>query len=353
MKIRFRFIPLLALAILALLFAMWAGLLRLGWRIPSIPNLALAHGPLMVSGFLGVLIPLERAVAIRKKWMYASPIAAGVGWVSLLFAPTIGAILMTFGSVVALLILLVMVRREPVVHTITMAIGVLSWVIGNILWTLGFPIAQLVHWWIGFFILTIGGERLELSRVLRPTRQQTRIFSGLVVALLGGAILAMFNDNGGARLSGAATLALALWFLKNDLAARNIHHPNPLTRYIAYCLFLGFIWLGIGGTLQLIFGAGYAGPIYDAMLHTIFVGFVISMIFGHSPIIFPAILGVPINYYPSFYIHFALLHASLLLRVAADLTNQVELRRVGGLLNEVAIVLFLAMTVYSVVKHKQ
>ena len=353
MKLQTRFIPFLALAILALLFAMWAGLLRLGWTLPSIPNLALAHGPLMISGFLGVLIPLERAVAIRQKWMFAAPLAAGLGWVSLLFAPTLGGILMTIGSLVAFFILIVMARREPVIHTFTMAVGMLSWVIGNLLWISGFPIYQLVHWWICYLILTIGGERLELSRVLRPAPQQIRIFGILALALLAGTILSLFNANWGPRLSGFAMLALSLWFLKNDLAARNIHHPIPLTRYIAYCLFAGFIWMGVGGALQLIFGATYAGPLYDAVLHTVFVGFVMSMIFGHAPIIFPAILGVPINFYPAFYGHLALLHFSLLLRVTGDLTNQVDLRKFGGLLNEVAILMFLGMTVFSVLRSRK
>jgi CHASE2 domain-containing sensor protein len=49
-------LPLIAAAILALLFALWAGLLRLGWTLPAFPSLALAHGSLMISGFLGVLI---------------------------------------------------------------------------------------------------------------------------------------------------------------------------------------------------------------------------------------------------------------------------------------------------------
>lgn len=75
------------------------------------------------------------------------------------------------------------------------------------------------------------------------------------------------------------------------------------------------MWLGIGGGLSLVFGAQVAGPRYDAVLHVVFVGFVISMIFGHAPIIFPAILGVPINFQPAFYIHLVLLHASLALRV--------------------------------------
>ena len=234
MKLQTRFIPFLALAILALLFALWAGLLRLGWMLPALPNLALAHGPLMVSGFLGVLIPLERAVAIRQRWMFAAPLACGVGWVSLLFAPTLGGILMTVGSIVALFILIVMVRREPVIHTVTMAVGMLAWVIGNILWISGFPIYQLAHWWMCFLILTIGGERLELSRVLHPTRGQIRTFGVLALALLAGTVLSMFNANWGARLSGLAMLALAVWFLKNDIAARNIRHPIPCTLYIAF-----------------------------------------------------------------------------------------------------------------------
>ncbi len=366
MKLQLRFIPFLAFAILALLFAMWAGLLRLGWILPALPNLALAHGPLMISGFLGVLIPLERAVAINsprneyaglplrsRKWMFAAPLAAGLGWVSLLFAPNFGGILMTLGSLIALFILIVMVRREPAIHTVTMALGMASWLIGNLFWISGFPIFQLAHWWMCFLILTIGGERLELSRVLHPARRQIRIFSLLALSLLAGAVLSMVNANWGARLSGFAMLALSLWFLKNDLAAHNIRHPNRLTRYIAFCLFSGFIWLGIGGALQFIYGATYAGPLYDAILHTVFVGFVMSMIFGHAPIIFPAILGVPINFYPAFYGHLALLHLSLLLRVTGDLTNQVDIRKWGGLLNEVAILMFLGMTIFSVLRSKK
>jgi hypothetical protein len=353
MKLQTRFIPFLALAILALLFALWAGLSRLGWNLPTFPNLALAHGPLMVSGFLGVLIPLERAVAIRQKWMFAVPAVSGVGWISLLFAPFLGGILLTLGSLGALAILIVMTRREPHIHTFTMALGTLAWVIGNILWLSGLPIFQIIFWWMSFLVLTIGGERLELGRVLRPRPVQTRIFVAATAALLAGAILALFNLGWGARLSGLSMLALSLWFLKNDIAARNIRHVNPLTRYIAICLFSGFLWLGVGGALQLTLGATYAGPLYDAALHAVFVGFVISMIFGHAPIIFPAILGVPVRFYPAFYGHLALLHLSLLLRVAGDLTGQAGVRRWGGLLNEIAVLLFLGMTIYSLVKNRK
>jgi hypothetical protein len=349
-KIQTRNLPFIVLAILALLLALWAGLVRIGWVWPSLPALTLAHGPLMVSGFLGVLIPLERAVAIRQKWMFAVPIAAGLGWIGLLFVPFLGGLLLTLASVGALLILAVMVRREPHLHTMTMFLGVLAWVAGNILWMLGLPIFQIVYLWMTFLVLTIGGERLELSRVLRPKPGALRLFGGIAAALLAGTVLSLFNLNWGARLIGLSLLALALWFLKNDLATRTIRHPNPLTRYIAFCLFAGFFWLGMGGVLLLYFGGLFAGPYYDAALHAIFVGFVISMIFGHAPIIFPAILGVPITYRPAFYIHLSLLHLSLAIRLIGDLANQFEVRRWGGLLNATAILLFLGMTIYSLLK---
>jgi hypothetical protein len=349
-KIQTHFIPILALAILALLFALWAGLLRIGWVLPSFPNLSVAHGPLMVSGFLGVLIPLERAVAIRRKWMFAVPIAAGLGWIALLFVPFLGGVLLTLASLGTLMILGVMVRREPHLHTLTMFAGVLAWVVGNLLWMFGFPIFQVVYLWIAFLVLTIGGERIELSRVLRPRPGQLRLFRVSAAALLAGAALTFFDLPLGARLSGLSLLALALWFLRNDLATHNIRHTNPLTRYIASCLFAGFLWLALGGALLLYFGGLYAGPFYDAALHAVFVGFVMSMIFGHAPIIFPAILGVPIHYRPAFYAHLILLHLSLIIRVFGDLTNQFDIRRWGGLLNEIAILLFLGMTIYSVVQ---
>lgn len=304
----------------------------------------------MVSGFLGVLIPLERAVAIRQNWMFAVPVIAGLGWITLLLAPYLGGMLLTLASVGTLLILAVMVRREPHMHTVTMFAGVLAWIVGNFLWMLGLPIFRIVYLWIAFLVLTIAGERLELSRVLHPAPGQLRIFSLISVALTAGAILCLFDLAGGARLSGFSMLALSLWFLKNDIASRNIRHPNPLTRYIAYCLFGGFLWLGLGGTLFSYFGALYAGPYYDAALHAVFVGFVMSMIFGHAPIIFPAILGVPITYSRGFYVHLVLLHLSLLVRLAGDLTHQLDIRKWGGFINEFAILLFLGMTVLSIIR---
>jgi hypothetical protein len=80
----------------------------------------------------------------------------------------------------------------------------------------------------------------------------------------------------------------------------------------------------------------------------VFIGFIISMIFGHAPIILPAILNVPVTFRPAFYLHLGLLHLSLGLRVVSDLSGWVVGRKWGGLLNEVAILLFLILTLLSI-----
>lgn len=338
----------------ALLAALWAGLLRLGWTLPALTSsLAMLHGPLMVSGFLGTLVTLERAVALRQKWMFAAPLLAGLGWVSLLAFPSFlpGAILLSLASLVGVAILTVMVRRETRIFTITMLLGMLAWFVSNVIWTLGQPIFQIVFWWQAFLVLTIAGERLELNRVLRPTRQAILLFVAAAVLYLGGVILSTFMLGWGTRLAGAGMLFLAAWFLRYDIALRNLRHRLPLTRYIAWCLSAGFLWLGVGGIINLAMGAMFAGPYYDAALHTVFVGFVISMIFGHAPIIFPAILGIPITFQRIFYVQLILLHSSLVIRILGDLFSNQAVRQWGGLLNEVALLLFLGLTISSLRKR--
>ena len=60
--------PVLAVGFLTLVLALWGGLARIGWELPVTSTLPLQHGPLMISGFLGILISLERAIALGWGW---------------------------------------------------------------------------------------------------------------------------------------------------------------------------------------------------------------------------------------------------------------------------------------------
>jgi hypothetical protein len=331
---------------LALLAAMWGGLLRLGWPWPGLAtSLPIAHGPVMVSGFLGTLIALERAVALNRRWMYVGPLFSGVGSVLLVLGlPGMpGPGLLTLSSLGLAAVFAVIVRRQAALYTVTMGLGALAWLAGNVLWLAGWPIFRVVMWWAGFLVLTIAGERLELARILRPSRASLAAFLAATALFLAGLMVGTIAFDLGRRLAGAGVLALAGWLLLQDVARRTIRTAE-LTRFIAACLLPGYLWLGAGGVLALIFGGVAAGPHYDAMLHAVFLGFVLSMIFGHAPIILPALLGVPPAYHPAFYAHLTLLHLTLLVRVIGDLGGWLAGRQWGGLLNVIVVLLFLGNT---------
>ena len=84
---------------------------------------------------------------------------------------------------------------------------------------------------------------------------------------------------------------------------------------------------------------------YDAWTHSVFVGFVMVMIMAHAPIILPAVAGIAVAFSRWMYVPVILLQAPLVLRIAADLMLWWSGRQWTGLLNVVAVVLFLAVMV--------
>jgi hypothetical protein len=77
------------------------------------------------------------------------------------------------------------------------------------------------------------------------------------------------------------------------------------------------------------------------------------MVFGHAPIILPAVLRVAVPYHPVFYAPLALLHASLLTRLAGDAAGQFAWTRAGGLLGAVALLGFVAGTAAAVLRGRR
>lgn len=356
--------PLMLMAMAALIVALWAGLLRLGWKLPLLdPQTLSNHGPLMVNGFLGTVISMERAVALgrnlggRHRYMLV-PLLAALGGLAMLLRldPLVYQALSVAAALGLVLIFVVIYRMQPGADHAVMLLAAVMWLVGNLFWLAGSPVPQVVPWWAGFLVLTIAGERLELAAVLLMSKGARATFIAVVGLFTVGLVvmglatiwttIPLLTPALGLRIAGLGLIAMGLWLLRFDIARLTIRRTG-LTRYIAACLLPGYVWLIIGGALWLIHGMTFAGPIYDALLHTIFLGFVISMIFGHAPVIIPAVMGVKIPYRPVFYVHLVLLHLSLILRVAGDLRFNQTARLWGGMLNEVAVVLFLVVTVIA------
>ncbi len=337
-------------AMIALLTGLWAGLLRMGWGWPALnPTMPMNHGPLMVCGFLGVLIGLERAVGLGRRWIFAAPALTALGTIGVLTQMTSwgGALAITLGSALLVIALTELVRIQPALFTGVIVLGVALWLAGNIVWLVGQPIPVATLWWIGFLVCTIAGERLELSRLLRLSTMSQILFVLCVVLLLAGMSLGLVNYGAGVRLLGVGLISLAAWLLVYDIARRRIKAGGQ-ARFMALALILGYIWMAVAGLLMCWRGGFMAGPYYDAMLHSVFLGFVFSMIFAHALIIFPAVLRMEMVYSPRLYSHLVLLHATLALRVVSDLVIWQQGRLWSGLLNALAILIFLGNTVTSI-----
>jgi len=345
-------LPLLFIGLLTMAIGVLAGLMRIGWVIPLISeNFPVLHGPFMICGFLGTVIGLERAVASEHRWSYLVPILTATAMLAIFAVLPLSVAKWMFFIAAAILSVhyLFVLKRFPSLHLGVMSAGAFLWMIGNLFWLLNFAYGNVVLWWSGFLVMTIAGERLELSRILQISRESKFWFVLIQIVFTLGILMATFEFFIGARIAALAMLLMAVWLMRFDLAFKSVKQKD-LTRFIALALIAGFVWLGIGGIIGMFYGNATSGPLYDSFLHAVFLGFVFSMIFGHAPIIFPAILNVQMNYTSRFYIHLALLHLSLILRVAGDLGGWLEGRQWGAMLNGIAIAIFILNTVTSIRK---
>ena len=342
--------PLLLLGFVALFSAVGAGLVRLGWPMPDFAaSSAASHGLLMVCGFFGVVIALERAVAIARLWAYGSPLLAGLATAMAVFGRAdVAAWVYLAASLVLLAGSLDIVRRQRALFTVTIALGATSWCVGNLLWAMGAGAPVVAPWWLSFLILTIAGERLELSRFLQPSGTARWLFAA--VLLLIGSGLAGIALHWGPTVFALGLLALVGWLLRHDIARKTVQQRG-LTRFIAVCLLSGYAWLLVGALVLLVAGQLAPGNAsYDAIVHALGMGFVFSMVFGHAPIIFPAVLRVAVPYNPAFYLPLLLLHAGLVLRLGGDALGDFTIVRAGGMLGAVALAAFIVGTVSAVVR---
>jgi len=319
---------LLALGLVSLVAGVAGGLARLGLEAKAPADALAWHGALMAGAFFGTVISLERAVALGSAWSYGAPLLCGLGGIALLAgAPQAGILLLCAGALLLVAASGAVIRRQSSLESWLLALGAAGLLAGDAALALGFGADAAVRWWIAFFALTIGGERLELSRYLPKPRWAAALFVAILATLLAGAAAST-------RFTGFALALLAAWLLVFDIARRTIFSAG-LTRYIAACLLAGYAWLLLGGVML---AAGYPR---DAALHAFFLGFVFSLVFGHAPVIVPAVLRRALPYTVWFYLPLALLHLALAARVAGAIASQSDWQLCGAIGNAAAIAAFI------------
>lgn len=339
-------------AALALLTGLDAALMLLGLRAPvTVDRLPDVHGMLLVLGFVGTLVALERAVALRHPAGFAAPAALGLGGL-LLISPAplpAGRLALCLGALSLVGVYVPLWRRQRDDAVLVQTFGAVLAAGAALLWLAGVVIPVLLPWLVGFVVLTIGGERLELARLTMGPRAGS-VFLALSAALVAAVVAALLWPGPGYPLLGLALLALVGWLAIHDVARRTIRSAG-LTRFVAGCLLAGYGWLAVAGGCWLLGGAAPDGPRYDAVVHAVFLGFTLSMIMAHAPVILPAVLRRPLPYHPVMIAPAVLLHGSLALRLWGATVNGARgshlAWQVGGVLNITAVLLFAGVAAWS------
>lgn len=338
---------LLALGAGCLLAGLDAALLLLGLPAPvergALPGL---HGVLMVLGFLGTVIALERAVALRQPWGYLAPALLGAGGLTLLtpLHPVVGQVFLLNGALVLVAVYAALWRRSGETTVLVQLLGAVVAACAAGLW-LRLEVADLVPWLAAFVVLTIAAERVELARIAVPAHAP-RVLLALSTALVVAVLATLVWPVWGGRLFGLALVALVCWLARIDVA-RKLVRSTGLPRFSAAALLSGYAWLGLAGLVWVAVGAPVTVPAYDVVVHSTFLGFAMSMVLAHAPVILPAVLSVRLPYRPVLWAPLVLLHAGMVVRVVG-VTAQGVVWQAGSVVTVLAI-LALAGTALTLV----
>ena len=331
----------MGLLAIALLGAIGGGLLRAGVPLGGalLGPAALAHAALMIGVFLGTVIGIERAVAVRRRAAFLAPLSSVAAGPPLLFGDVAaGAWLLLAASAVFVAVNVLVVRRQPAAHTRLLLLGALAWLVGNAGFVFGAAGEPTFAWWFAFLVLTIAAERLEMTRLMRHRPGAQPLLYAILAAMGVGAAASAFAAAAGGVLYGVALLALAAWLGYYDIARRTAL-AHGLARYMALCLLSGYVWLGVAGIAWAATALGW--PARDTALHALGLGFIVAMMMGHAPVILPAVAGIKLHFGKFFYAPLVLLQVSLLLRLVGGAVDP-ALRASGAALNAAALLLFAA-----------
>jgi hypothetical protein len=342
----------LVLVALSLLAGIAGGLMRVGVVLPStadaawLGHAALGHAALMIGGFLGTVIGLERAVAVKLPVAFAAPLASSLGGLCLLTGHAeAGAWLGVLAAAIFTWVNIVVVRRQWAGHTLLLLAAAAAWLAGNLLFASGLGSAATLPWWFAFLVMTIAAERLEMTRLMRRRPAAPALLVAILGMMVLGAAVSALSVPVGGVLYGVSLVLLALWLVSFDIARRTVFSQG-LSRYMAICLLTGYVWLAIAGAAWTATALGL--PLRDIALHALGLGFIFSMIMGHGPVILPAIARVKLQFGVFFYVPLLALHLSLALRLGWGAIDAQQ-RAAGAISNSLSIALFAATVAGAVI----
>lgn len=335
---------------LSLLIGLNAGLTRLGvWAPVDSVRVADLHGPVMVLGFLGTVIALERAQALRQAWAYLAPTLLGFGslWLIVGLPPVTGAALMAQGALLFVAVVLALWwRSRAALVVVQVMAAALAAIAASLL--LVRSVSDLISVLSAFVVITIAAERAELAQLHMGPRALTHLIGWSSSMALGAVLVLAWPETGG-RIFGVTLVGVAAWLLADDVGRRTIRSTG-LPRYNGAALLLGNAWLLVAGVGWCLWGSPTTTEQLDIVVHTVFLGFAMSMVMAHAPIILPAVIGKHFPYRWVLWIPLIALHLSLVVRVAGAVVEHERLWHAGGVGTVVSLVVFLLTSVSVVIR---
>ncbi|SIN81875.1 hypothetical protein [Algoriphagus halophilus] len=333
--------PLLLLVFACLLSGILTGWFRLGLDLP-VSRVFLHHGAMMTGSFLGTVILIERIVTFKKKWLFALPIINAssllffyLNWNQIAFSCLI------IGSLGLVFVFYLINLKQTELGYQMMWVGSAMWLVGNAHLLIFQKYANSIIWWMGFLLLTIVGERMELTRFLPLSQFKKNILMLFLLLFVISCVLPFHL--GGQLLTGISMTGIGFWLLLYDMVRKSIKKPG-IHRFSALTLSFAYSWLAVAGIFFLFNQSGSIS--YDALIHSFFLGFVFSMIFAHAPIILPGVLGLASKPYHSvWYFWVGIFQLSLVVRILGDFLSFLSWKQVGGFINGVVILIFIVNVV--------
>ncbi|MCB0485646.1 MAG: hypothetical protein KDC93_12690 [Cyclobacteriaceae bacterium] len=330
-----------------LILGLISGLGRIGWSVP-LPETYVHHGAIMVGGFLGSLIALEKIIPLKSYGFLIGPLFSASSIIVFIVGPFQYAVAMIIlASLILVFVYATYLKNQCSLYLLLAMIGAMCWFIGNVLllWKHFYP--MIFPWWMGFLLFTIVAERLELTKFLPVSQKNKNSLIALLCVFILGITLPFHGM--GTYITGLSLVLISIWLMRYDVIRLTIK-KSGLTRFTGIALSCGYASLLLVGVF--LFALGDTAFGYDIIVHTFFLGFIFSMIFAHGPMILPGVLGLTVKpYHPLFYFPLIVLYASLFIRVAADaMLVPFVLRSVSGWISFSGILLYFVLLLINTVR---
>jgi len=329
-----------------------AGVARLGVGVGGWgASRAADHGPLLVLGVFAVVVAQERAAVLGGRWALAAPLGAACAAIAILSGWSAGAGIAVASTAAMVATNLAIARWRPSRISWQLLAGSVLLLSGTAGWASGVPVSDVVPAWTGFFVLTITAERARLSRQSAHGVWTWRLLDALTVALVVSVAARLFGVRAAGHALGVSMAGLAAWQMRYDIAGDATARAG-LARYMAIGVRVGTFWLLVAGGLLAFIDPPPGGPVYDGILHAVFVGFVLSTGFAHAINVVPVVAGGHVPFSALFYVPLFLLHATLVVRLAGDAAGALWVRQIGGVGNGLAIALFAIVMAYTALRRR-